>query len=50
LDVSFLNSLTNLSCYNNPMSCIRVSQSQLDNKVSSWIKDVTADWSLTCPI
>jgi hypothetical protein len=48
LDVSGNGSLTVLDARSNPLSCIQVSQSQLDNVPSGWQKDASASYSTDC--
>jgi len=50
LDVSNNTSLEWLNCQSNPLTCIKVNQSQLDNinRLQSWEKDPEDSYSLDC--
>ncbi len=47
LDVSFLN-LSHLNCSLNDLTCIKVNEEQLNQKIDGWTKDDDAVWSLDC--
>jgi len=48
LDVSLNTLLESLDCTSNPLTCVKVNQTQLDNDVSDWNKDDSSEWSLDC--
>jgi len=48
LDVSNNISLLSLRCQSNPLICIKVNQSQLDNFITQWEKDSEDTYSLDC--
>jgi len=46
--VSMNTILEKLECNSNQITCIKVSESQLNNDVSNWTKDDSSTWSLDC--
>jgi|TARA_B110000483_G_C18115875_1_gene511605 ABC-type cobalt transport system substrate-binding protein len=49
LDVSMINNLNELDVLqNSTLTCVKVSQSQLDNKVLNWNNDLTLSFNLDC--
>ncbi|WP_194551982.1 thrombospondin type 3 repeat-containing protein [Zobellia nedashkovskayae] len=48
MDLSANINLTELDIRNNPLTCIKVNQDQLDNIPSTWIKDDEAIYSTDC--
>lgn len=48
LDVSLNTQLNTLSVEGNPLTCVRVSQAQLDNIPANWTKDMEDTYALDC--
>ena len=48
LDVSNNTSLYSLECQTNPLTCVKVNQTQLDNIPTDWEKDPEDTYSLDC--
>jgi len=48
LDVSYNTSLSNLNCQTNPLTCVKVNQTQMDDIPTDWEKDPEDTYSLDC--